>query len=80
MKLGRKEKEILKMVGLGVLVGGTLVVPTLPMVVAPFLNKNRQSKQNTKRSLRKMEEKDLIFLSGDKVKLTAAGKKLLQQI
>lgn len=80
MKLGYKEKEILKMVGIGVLVGGSLIIPTLPMVLAPFLGSHKQSKQNAKKTFKRMKEKDLIFLSGEKVKLTATGKKLLKQI
>jgi len=73
--LGKKEKEILKMVGTGLLVGASLVAPNLPMAF-----KKGKSKQNYRRSFQNIYDKNLIYLSGEKVRLSEKGQKLLEII
>lgn len=78
IKIGEMEKEVLKAVGVGVIVLASIILPGLPMVLAPFVKKRGPT--NFKKSLKKMEDKGLIFLGGDKIKLTKRGKALLRQI
>lgn len=73
--LGKKEKEILKMVGAGLLVSASFVAPNLPTAF-----KKGKSKQNYRRSFRQCYDKNLIYLSGEKVKLSENGQKLLEII
>jgi len=73
--LGKKEKEILKMVGNGILVSVSLAAPNLPRAF-----KEGKSKQNYRRSFQNIYDKNLIYLSGEKVKLSEKGKKLLENI
>lgn len=77
--LGKKEKEILKIVGTGVLVTASMAVPNLPLILAPFFE-DGDKKRQTKKIIKKLEEKDVIYLSGDKIELTTKGKKLLEKI
>jgi len=73
--LGKKEKEILRLVGTGLLVSASLVAPNLPMAF-----KKGKSKQNYRRSFQNVYDKNLIYLSGEKVHLSAKGQKLMEQI
>ncbi len=77
IRLGKKEKEILGYIGVGTFVLASMVVPGLPMAVAPLIPGNKYSKYNAKRCMKALEDKDLISLSGDLVKLTSKGKKLM---
>ncbi len=78
IKIGEREKDILKAIGLGMIVVGSLVMPNLPIILVPFLKK--QGPRRFKETLHNLEEKGVIYLSGDKVKLTVEGKKLLEAI
>jgi len=80
LKIGKKEREILQNVGIGVALVGALIIPALPMALAPLMISEKTRKQNAKRSIKRLEEKDLIYLSGEKVKLTAKGKAMLKLI
>jgi len=78
MKIGAREKEIIKAVGVGVFVVASFVMPGLPIALAPFIK--RQGPKRFKQTLRTLEEKGVVYLSGEKVKLTSQGKKLLAKI
>lgn len=77
-KLGENEREIIKLVGLGVLVLSSFVVPGLPVVLKPFIKKQGQKK--FKKIIKHLEKKDVIYLHGDRVKLSKRGRELLQKI
>lgn len=74
MYLGKGQKEILKLVATGTLVGASLVAPNLPKT---FTGNKRKS---MKRSFKYVYDKNLIILSGEKVRLTERGKKALERI
>jgi hypothetical protein len=73
--LGKKEKEILRLVGTGLLVSASLAAPNLPLAF-----KKGKSKQNYRRSFQNVYDKNLIYLSGEKVCLSEKGQKLLDNI
>lgn len=73
--LGKYEKEILQLVGAGILVGASLMAPNLP---AAFRSKKK--KYSLKRSFQNVYEKNLIILSGEKVYLSEKGQGLLDKI
>lgn len=73
--LGKKEREILKLIGTGILVSSSFVAPNLPIAF-----KGGKSRQNYKRSFRNVYDKNLIYLSGEKVKLSEKGQRLLKNI
>ncbi len=77
--LGKTEKEILRLAGMGVLVAGTLVAPNLPIIFKELLS-DRKKKYAFKRSFQQVYEKNLIILSGEKVYLSEKGQKLLDRI
>lgn len=72
--LGKNEREILRMVGTGALVAASLVAPNLP---SAFVGKKRKS---YKQSFSRVYDKNLIYLSGEKVRLSEKGQKLLEII
>ena len=79
IRIGSREKEILKLIGLGVLFTASLVVPNLPLALKPFIE-NKYKKSNFKKQLKNLEDKNLIILGGDKIKLSPKGEKLFAQI
>jgi DNA-binding transcriptional regulator PaaX len=80
IKIGKNEKEILQAIGVGAIVLGTLLIPGLPMALTQLKDSGKAGKQNTKRSIKRLEEKDILYLSGDKIKLTKKGRELLKRI
>ncbi len=62
------------MVGTGLLVSASFVAPNLPMAF-----KKGKSKQNYRRSFQNIYDKNLIYLSGEKVHLSEKGQKLMEQ-
>ena len=77
IKIGETEKKIIIAVGLGLLVATVIVFPNLPIALKPFLK--RRGKNEFKRSLKRLEEKGVIYLSGDRIKLTKRGNQLAQK-
>lgn len=74
--LGKTEKEVLKLIKAGLLVTGTLVAPNLPIA----LRDDRRKKYTYQRSFRNAYDKNLIYLSGEKVRLSEKGHKILENI
>jgi len=72
--LGKNEREILRMVGTGALVAASLVAPNLPSAFAG------KKKKSYRQSFQRAYDKNLIYLSGEKVKLSEKGQKLLDNI
>ena len=77
--IGQKEKEILKLIGLGILITASLAIPNLPLALKPFIE-NKYKKSNFKIKLKHLEEKNLIILGGDRIKLSKKGQELLKRI
>jgi len=78
IKIGPREKEIIKSIGLGILVIASLAIPNLPLALKPFFK--TRGREKFRRILKRLEEKDVIFLGGEKIKLTKKGKDLLKEI
>lgn len=83
-------KEILKLVGIGLFVAGSFVMPNLPLALKPLLDKQRKEEYQVwkrfnipylKRSLYRLERQKLVEISEDNgiqvVKITSQGKKKL---
>jgi len=77
-RLGHVEKDILAVAGLGMLALASLAAPNLPKAIQSIV-KLRGNKWLNKK-LYEMKKKGLIDLGGEEVKLTAKGKKMLQDI
>lgn len=75
---GDKEKELIKAIGLGIVVAGAMVLPGLPQILKPFLKK--KGPKEFKRILNNLEEKGVIYLGGDKIVLTEKGNQLMKTI
>lgn len=80
IRIGKNEREILQAVGFGAVVVGSLIIPGLSMALSPLLEKGKAGRQNAKRSIKRLEDKDLLYLSGESVELTKRGRDLLKRI
>jgi DNA-binding transcriptional regulator PaaX len=80
MRIGEREKQVLEAVGIGALLVGAVLMPGLPIALSLFLSKNKYGRGNVQKSIKRLEDKNLIYLSGEKVKLTKEGRVLLKRI
>lgn len=78
IKLGDNQKEIIKCVGVGLFVIASIALPTLPMALQPILK--MRGKEKFQRLLKELEKKRFIEFHGEKIKLTAKGRKMLDEI
>lgn len=72
--LGENEKTVLLAVGVSALFLGSLALPGLPVALQPII-KMRGNKGFFK-LLKKLRDKNMIYLGGDKVRLTSRGIRL----
>jgi hypothetical protein len=77
-KLGENEKIVLLAIGAGTFLIASLAFPNLPMALQPIL-KMRGNKGFLK-LLKKLRDKNIIILGGERIKLTQKGRKLLKEI
>ena len=75
--LGENEKKIILAVGAGVLVLGAMVFPTLPMVLQPIIR--MRGRKGFLKLLKRLQDKGVIYLGGEKIKLTRKGLELQTQ-
>lgn len=81
-------KEILKLVGIGIFMAGSLVMPNLPLALKPLLNKQKKDEYAVwkrfnipylRRSLHRLEKQKLVEIGEENgiqvVKITNQGKK-----
>ncbi len=80
VKLGQTEKEIIKWVGMGLLVMITLGSPSSKMPKALLDLTKRRGIKYFKNILRNLEDKNIVNLGGDRVHLTRRGKDLFNII
>src|SRR4030042_4816586 len=76
--IGENEKEIIKMVGLGLFVASSVALPNLPSALKPIFK--MRGNKGFQKLLHQLKNKNIIILGGEKIKLTKKGKKLLEQI
>ncbi|MFA7253377.1 MAG: hypothetical protein WC107_02375 [Patescibacteria group bacterium] len=75
MKLSRKQKEILKAVGTGLILTSALFMPNILQLFKP---KTRQEKYYYKKTIKKLFDDKIIYLSGEEIKLSEKGLELLK--
>lgn len=77
-KLGESEQKVLLAIGAGTFLAASIVLPGLPIALQPIL-KMRGDKGFLK-LLKKLRDKNVINLGGERIKLTSKGQKLLKEI
>lgn len=77
-RIGENEKEIIKLIGLGVLVVGSLALPNLALAIKPFLNDRKDNE--LKKIWQRLINKKVIDLGGEKITLSAKGKEIYKEI
>lgn len=80
MKIGFREKQILEAVGIGAILVGAIVLPGLPLALGLLLKNNKYGRQNVQKSIKRLENKNLIYLSGEKIKLTQKGRDIIKRM
>jgi len=78
LKIGLNEKEIIEYIGLGFVLIAALTSPNLPRVLMPLVKK--RGIKWIKKILKQLEDKRVVYLSGEKIRLTKKGRKLLNKI
>lgn len=76
-RIGDNEKEIIKLIGIGIVLISSLALPNLPLALKPFL---RARPNGIRELLKKLYQKKVINLGGEEVKLTSRGRKILKDI
>ncbi len=76
--LGENEKKIILAIGISALVLGSLVFPNLPMALQPILK--MRGRKCFSKLLKKLQDKGIIYLGGERVKLTKKGLKFQKQL
>jgi len=76
--IGENEKLILLAIGAGLLLVGTFVFPSLPMALQPIFKMRGQ--KGFMKLLKKLQNKGIIYLGGERVKLTPRGLKLQKEL
>lgn len=77
-RYGQAESELIDAIQCGLILGVIYLFSELPKKLKPFF-KNRGQKK-FKQTIKRLKEKNIISLSGDKIILTKKGKELQKQI
>ncbi|MBM2820434.1 MAG: PaaX family transcriptional regulator, phenylacetic acid degradation operon negative regulatory [Candidatus Berkelbacteria bacterium] len=78
LKIGINEKEIIEYIGIGFILVAALTSTNFPRVFIPLVKK--RGIKWIKKLFKQLEEKRVIYLSGEKVKLTKKGREILDKI
>jgi CRISPR-associated endonuclease Cas2 len=78
-RIGKQEQEIIKLIGLGILVSGSLILPNLPQALK-FYKSSKNTYYHIKRIINKLRSKNLIILSGEKIYLSKKGQEIAKKI
>ena len=76
--LGENEKIVLLAIGAGLLIVGALIFPNLPMALQPIFK--MRGHKGFMKLIKKLQNKGVIYLGGEKVKLTNKGLKLQKEL
>jgi len=76
-RLSENQKETLKIIGQCLILASAIAVPNIIKLLKP---KNRFQKYYNKNIINRLAEKDVVYLFGDKIKLTPRGLELLRKI
>lgn len=74
IRIGKREKDIIKAIGLGTLVVASFALPNLPLALKSFFK--RQGRVKFEVYLQQLRDKGIIYLGGDKIRLTNKGLQL----
>jgi len=85
IRLSDRQEQILTMIGAGALLLTALIAPSAAGGIYKFSKQvkslaNRQAKYRAKKAINNLIQKNVIYLSGDEVKLTKRGQELLKII
>ena len=80
MRLSKKQREIIKIIGKVILLTSAIAVPGMGVILKSLNDDSYKSKYLTKKRVEKLEEAGVIYLSGDRIKLTKKGKELAKKI
>lgn len=78
LKVGINEKEVIEYIGLGFVLLAAFTSPNLPRVLIPLIKK--RGIKWIRKLLKQLEEKRVVYLSGEKILLTKKGRKLLNEL
>ncbi len=78
--IGAREKEILCLVAKGALLASMFVAPNIGKILRPLEKMTSKKRFYFRKRLKTLEDKDLIFLGGEKIQLTEEGKALISKI
>ncbi len=79
LRISKKQKEIIKYVGLGLLAVSAIAMPGIASLLKYFNPKNAKEKYSLNKSYKDLVNKNIIFLSGDKIKLSRKGIELYKK-
>jgi len=77
MRLSKKQKEVIKIVGKSLILASALFAPNIVQILRP---RNTQEKQSGTRSIKRLFDNKIIYLSGEEIRLTKKGIELLKII
>lgn len=77
-RIGENEKEIIKLIGIGTIALSAFIAPGMALALKPLLKERGENGLLT--VLRRLNNKKVVDLGGEEIKLTEKGKKLLKQI
>lgn len=79
--IGENEQEIIKAVGRGLLLAGIFAIaassPKFPKVLYPLI---KRGLKDVHKKIKRLEEKGMIYLGPDKIRLTKKGRQILKEI
>jgi len=80
MRLSEEQKDIIRLVGAGLLVASAIVCPNIAQLLKYLEPDNSKKRYIYKQSLIRLKKKGVLQLFGEEIKLTKKGKLLLKYI
>lgn len=77
MRISERQKEVLKTIGLCIVLASALVAPNIIQLLKPLNSKKRYQ---YKKIIKKLSDNKIIYLFGEKIELTKKGQELLKKI
>ena len=83
-KINSKVKDVLMLLGTGVFLAGSLIMPGLPIALKPFMNEKRKREQKEwekynlprlRTLIKRLHAQKVIEIVGEEVRITGEGKK-----
>lgn len=74
MRLSKNQKNVLKIIGKSLILASAIFAPNMVQLLRP---RNPKEKYKHKRTIKKLFDDKIIYLSGEEIKLTKRGRELL---